>query len=64
MAGLIFLGGLSRLTRSLKAVRSLRLITLAARLRETFYNTFVAGAGRILDASVLVILYMIPFVVL
>ncbi|KAL7418234.1 Ion transport protein-domain-containing protein [Mrakia frigida] len=60
---LIYLGGLSRFTRSLKAVRSFRLITLASRLRETFYSTFLVGAGRILDASMLVILYMIPYAV-
>lgn len=51
-------GGLSNFTRSLKAVRCLRLITLSSRLRSTLYSILV-GIPRILDASVLVVLYMI-----
>lgn len=36
--GLIFIGGLSRLTRSLKALRALRLITLFDRMRNSFQS--------------------------
>ncbi|KAL7424030.1 calcium channel protein [Cryptotrichosporon argae] len=60
---LIFIGGLSRTTRALKAFRALRLITLFSRLRDTFHAVLFAGALRILDASVLMILYIIPFAV-
>lgn len=51
----MFIGGLSRLTRSLKAVRPLRLITLSASLRRTL-EMLASGAPRILDAIILVIL--------
>lgn len=37
------------------------MITLSNRLRETFHSIMFAGAGRIIDASVLVVLYMIPY---
>ena len=60
---LIFLGGLSRLTRAIKAFRALRLITLFARLRDTMHAVLFAGALKILDASVLLLLYIIPFAV-
>jgi hypothetical protein len=61
--GLIFVGGLSRITRSLKALRALRLITLIDRMRNTFQNLIISGAIRIMDAAVLAILYMIPYAV-
>jgi hypothetical protein len=61
--GLIFVGGLSRFTRSLKALRALRLITLIDRMRNTFQSLIISGAIRILDAAVLAILYMIPYAV-
>jgi voltage-dependent calcium channel len=60
---LIFIGGLSRFTRSLKALRALRLITLIDKMRDTFQNLMISGAIRILDAAVLAILYMIPYAV-
>ncbi|KII90373.1 hypothetical protein PLICRDRAFT_173801 [Plicaturopsis crispa FD-325 SS-3] len=60
---LIFIGGLSRITRSLKALRSLRLITLIDRMRNTFQSLIISGATRILDAAILAILYMIPYAV-
>lgn len=60
---LIYIGGLSRVTRSLKSFRALRLITLFARLRDTLYAVLFAGALKILDASVLMMLYIIPFAV-
>ncbi|KAK4687032.1 voltage-dependent calcium channel, partial [Tremellales sp. Uapishka_1] len=60
---LIFIGGLSRVTRSLRSFRALRLITLFARLRDTFHAVLFAGALRILDASILMMLYLIPFAV-
>jgi voltage-dependent calcium channel len=61
--GLIFVGGLSRLTRSLKALRALRFITLLDIMRETFESLIISGAARILDAAILAILYMIPYAV-
>jgi hypothetical protein len=60
---LIFIGGLSRLTRSLRAFRVLRLVTLFSRLRETLHVVLFAGFLKIVDASILVILYLIPFAV-
>jgi len=60
---LIFIGGLSRVTRALKAFRALRLITLFSRLRDTLHAVLFAGALKILDASVLTILYLVPFAV-
>ena len=60
---LIVIGGISRLTRALKAFRALRLITLIGWMRETFHSIIIAGAGRMLDAAVLAVLYMIPYAV-
>jgi voltage-dependent calcium channel len=60
---LVFIGGLSRFTRSLKALRALRLITLIDKMRNTFESLIISGAVRILDAAVLAILYMIPYAV-
>jgi len=60
---LIVVGGISRLTRALKAFRALRLITLIGWMRETFHSVIFAGARRMLDAAVLAILYMIPYAV-
>lgn len=60
---LIFVGGWSRVTRSLKSFRALRLITLFARLRDTLHAVLFAGALKILDASILMMLYVIPFAV-
>ncbi|KAE9397917.1 hypothetical protein BT96DRAFT_1020456 [Gymnopus androsaceus JB14] len=61
--GLIFIGGLSRLTRSLKALRALRLITLFDRMRNSFQSLIISGASRIFDAALLAILYMVPYAV-
>ncbi|CAK5278246.1 unnamed protein product [Mycena citricolor] len=63
ITGLVFIGGLSRLTRSFKALRALRLITLVDRMRTTFESLIISGALRILDAGILAILYMIPYAV-
>ncbi|PWN49893.1 hypothetical protein IE53DRAFT_331270, partial [Violaceomyces palustris] len=60
---LAVIGGVSRLTRALKAFRALRLINLSALMRETFHAVMIAGAGRILDASILSILYIIPYAI-
>lgn len=60
---LIFIGGLSRVTRSLKALRALRLITLIDKMRNTFESLILSGVSRILDAAILAILYMIPYAV-
>ena len=63
VASIIYVGELSRFTRAIKGFRALRLITLFARLRDTFHVVVVAGALKIMDASVLMILYIIPFAV-
>lgn len=60
---LVVVGGVNRTTRAFKAFRALRFITLISRLRDTFHIVFFAGFTRILDASVLMILYLIPFAV-
>ncbi|KAF5341523.1 hypothetical protein D9758_012561 [Tetrapyrgos nigripes] len=60
---LIFIGGLTRFTRSLKALRALRLITLFNSMRVAFQSLIISGASRILDAAVLAILYIIPYAV-
>lgn len=51
----------SAFTRALKAFRALRLINLSATMRDTFYNVMIIGASKIFDASILTILYIIPF---
>ena len=55
--------GVNRFTRALKAFRPLRLINLWAPLREAFFNVIIVGAGRIVDASILAILYIIPYAI-
>ena len=60
---LIYIGGLSRVTRAIKAFRALRLITLSSRLRETLHAVLFAGALKLMDASILMVLYLIPFAV-
>ncbi|EST08271.2 Ion transport domain protein [Kalmanozyma brasiliensis GHG001] len=60
---LAVIGGVSRFTRALKAFRALRLINLSALMRDTFHAVMIAGAGRILDASILSILYIIPYAI-
>jgi hypothetical protein len=61
VTSLVVIGGISRLTRSLKAFRALRLITLIGRMRETFHSVMFAGASRILEAALLAMLYMLPY---
>ncbi|KAG9312662.1 Ion transport protein-domain-containing protein [Chiua virens] len=58
---LIFIGGLSRFIRALKALQALRFMTLIEKMRSTFEDLILAGFTRILDAAVLAILYLIPF---
>ncbi|GAA6027992.1 hypothetical protein JCM8097_001819 [Rhodosporidiobolus ruineniae] len=53
----------SRFTRALKAFRALRLINLSPTMRTTFYNVLIVGAGRIMDASILAALYVVPYAV-
>ncbi|GAA6055172.1 hypothetical protein JCM3770_002218 [Rhodotorula araucariae] len=53
----------SRFTRALKAFRALRLINLWPTMRQTFYDVLIVGLGKILDASLLAVLYIIPFAV-
>ena len=61
--GLIFIGGLSRFTRALKALRALKLVTLIEKMRSTFESLIISGITRILDAALLALLYMIPYAV-
>ncbi|KAG8724518.1 calcium channel protein, partial [Ceratobasidium sp. 395] len=61
VTSIVVIGGISRLTRSLKAFRALRLITLIGRVRETFHSVLFAGAGLILEAALLAMLYMLPY---
>jgi hypothetical protein len=61
VTALISGGAVSRLTRVLKALRALRLITLLPRIRSTFYHVLILGASKLLDASVLAVLYIIPY---
>ncbi|KAK4699999.1 hypothetical protein P7C70_g6253, partial [Phenoliferia sp. Uapishka_3] len=63
VTALVSPSGISRFTRALKAFRALRLVGLSPQIRRTFYNVLIVGAGRILDASLLAILYIIPFAV-
>ena len=60
---LVVVGGVSHFTRALKAFRALRLINLSSLMRDTFHAVMIAGAGRILDASLLALLYIIPYAV-
>lgn len=53
--------GVNSTIRALKAFRALRLINLSTNMRDTFYSVMILGASRILEASVLTILYIIPF---
>ncbi|GAA5898852.1 calcium channel protein CCH1 [Sporobolomyces salmoneus] len=53
----------NRFTRALKAFRALRLINLWPAMRVTFYNVLILGFTRILDASILAVLYIVPFAV-
>ncbi|QRW09988.1 ion transport domain-containing protein [Ceratobasidium sp. AG-Ba] len=61
VTSLVVIGGISRITRSLKAFRALRLITLIGRVRDTFHSVLLAGAGLIVEAAVLAMLYMLPY---
>ena len=61
--GLVFIGGLSRFTRSLKALRALKLISLIEKMRSTFESLIISGIARIFDAAMLAMLYMIPYAV-
>ncbi|WFD06570.1 calcium channel protein [Malassezia vespertilionis] len=59
----VVVGGVSNFTRALKALRVLRLINLSSLMRDTFHAVMIAGAGRILDAAMLALLYIIPYAV-
>ncbi|KAH9459057.1 hypothetical protein Pst134EA_019208 [Puccinia striiformis f. sp. tritici] len=63
VASLAFGGLTSRFTRSLKAFRALRMINLTMSMRETFYNVLILGFGNLMDASVLTVMYIVPFAV-
>ncbi|GAA95757.1 uncharacterized protein L969DRAFT_15676 [Mixia osmundae IAM 14324] len=51
----------NKFTRSLKAFRALRLINFSQTMRQTLVDVLITGIGRILDASLLALLYMVPF---
>ena len=53
--------GVNTFFRLLKAFRALRLINLSSTMRNTFYDVMIIGASRIVDASILTVLYIIPF---
>ena len=55
--GLIYIGGLSRFTRALKALRALKLVTLIEKMRSTFESLIISGTIRILDAALLYDVY-------
>lgn len=63
VASFLFGGLTSRFTRSLKAFRALRMINLTTSMRETFYNVLILGFGSLMDASVLTVMYIVPFAV-
>lgn len=63
IASLVYGGTTTRFTRSLKAFRALRMINLSQNMRETFYNVLVLGFGNLVDASVLTVMYIVPFAV-
>ncbi|WAR58908.1 hypothetical protein PtB15_10B248 [Puccinia triticina] len=63
LASLVYGGLTSRFTRSLKAFRALRMINLTMSMRETFYNVLILGFGNLMDASVLTVMYIVPFAV-
>lgn len=58
---LVFVSGLSRFIRALKALQALRFMTLIEKMRRTFEDLILSGFTRILDAAVLAVLYLIPF---
>ncbi|KAG8896276.1 calcium channel protein, partial [Tulasnella sp. 403] len=60
---LIVAGGVSRLTRALKAFRTLRLITFFPWMRDTFHSVLFAGAQSLFEAALLALLYMIPYAI-
>lgn len=62
-ASLVYGGSTRRFTRSLKAFRALRMINLTQSMRETFYNVLILGFGNLMDASVLTVMYIVPFAV-
>ena len=52
---LVFVGGLSRFIRALKALQALRFTTLIKKMRKTFEDLILVGFVRILDAAVLAV---------
>ncbi|CAI2169741.1 19144_t:CDS:10 [Funneliformis geosporum] len=56
-------GGVARTVRAFKALRALRLINLSSSVKDTFYSILIAGAPRIIDASLLSISFVIPFAI-
>lgn len=49
--------------RALKAFRALRLVNLSPRTRKTFYDVLIIGASQLFDATMLAVLYIIPYAV-
>jgi hypothetical protein len=60
---LIFIGGLSRFTRALTAMRALKLITLSRHMREAFHLVLLSSALGLIQASTLLVAYLVPFAI-
>ncbi|RIA89873.1 Ion transport protein [Glomus cerebriforme] len=56
-------GGVAKTVRAFKALRALRLINFSSSMKDTFYSILIAGAPRIIDASLLSISLVIPFAI-
>ncbi|CAB4398324.1 unnamed protein product [Rhizophagus irregularis] len=56
-------GGVAKTVRAFKALRALRLIKFSSSMKDIFYSILIAGAPRIIDASLLSISLVIPFAI-
>ncbi|RKP28983.1 hypothetical protein METBISCDRAFT_10579, partial [Metschnikowia bicuspidata] len=61
LAFLIGNGKLIRVTRGLKALRALRLLTFSQTAKNNFHYTMIAGFGKILSAALVAIALLLPF---
>ncbi|KAK3818698.1 MAG: Ion transport protein-domain-containing protein [Benniella sp.] len=53
----------SRVFRSIKALRALRLINVSTYIKETFHAVLVAGFPQLLDATMLCMALLVPFAI-
>lgn len=56
-------GNITKTLRAFKALRALRLIQFSSSVKDTFYSILIAGAPRIIDASLLSMSLVIPFAI-